>query len=626
MPTRYLGGEVWVETMGSGPVGERSFSWDVAGRWLQALYETPLLFTGILDAAGIVLDGNELSIEGCGHDRADTVGRPFWEGGWWRPEPALADRVRRWCTEVAESGRVFRTATQYYLADGSMRMVDLTLHPVHDDHPSGARRTYLVAYGLDVTETLAARADRETRLQREAEEFEQLARTRDAELVATAQAEHLVRIRLAQLAGAAVDMVGADTIEELTSIVFNAAFPMLDAVGGAVLVREEDELLVYLSDHMDDLTRQKYTLAPLDSPLPGRYVARTGMRLLFPDQSAGLAFLPEMAGVYEDTGRKAWAYFPLERSGRLLGSLAISWRDERDFTPEEIGLMESIAAQCAQVVDRIRITRAEAEHAAQVAGMVESMQRSLLTSSPTSDRLDVATLYLPAAEAVQVGGDWYDAFTTRDGVSLLVVGDVAGHDGDAAATMAQLRNLFRGMAFHGAHSPARLLSMLDEAIVALGLDAMATVLVVEIQPPGPSGHATVRWASAGHPPPVLRHADGTAALLEERGQLLLGAVVGAPRSDHRFELPPGSALLLYTDGLVERRAESLADRLERLRGVVAATPTGDLQEFCSAVVASMVPDLPEDDVVVLGVRSRGDGTSPETGTFAPGHRGTSGAY
>ena len=604
MPTRYLGGEIWLETTAVAPA-DRSLGWDVAGHWLQALYETPLLFAGILDGDGTILDANELSIEGCGLDRSVTVGRPFWEGGWWSPDPELADQIRRWCGEVVTSGRALRTTSRYFVGDGSVRMVDLSLHPVYDEHPSGGRRAFVVAYGLDITDTLVARAEREERLRHEATEQERLARRRHDDLVASVEAERLIRSRLAQLARAAVDMVGADSIEALTDIVFNAAFPILDAAGGAVVIRDGDELRVHLSDHMDDLTRARYTEAPLDSPLPGRYVARTGQPLLFPDRATGLSFLPEMAQVYADTGRHAWAYFPLVRGDRVLGSLAISWRDEREFGQEELALMESIAAQCAQVVDHLRITRANAEHAEQVASMVESMQRSLLNSSPTSEGLDVATVYLPAGQAVQVGGDWYDAFRTEDGGSLLVVGDVAGHDGDAAATMAQLRNLFRGMAFRGGRGPAQLLELLDDAIVVLDLDAVATMLVAEVRPSEPDAdRLCVRWASAGHLPPVLRHTDGRADVIEEKSEVLLGTVERARRTDHELEVPDGAVLLFYTDGLIERRGEPIDVGRERLRAVVERTPVGDSRAMCAAVVEALVPEAPDDDVVVLAVRRR----------------------
>ena len=112
--------------------------------------------------------------------------------------------------------------------------------------------------------------------------------------------------------------------------------------------------------------------------------------------------------------------------------MAVSWREEREIGDDEIGLIsQAIAAQCAEVIERIQMALLNLESAKQIEQMVESIQRSLLTSSPTSPLLDITTHYLPAARATQVGGDWYDAFTTKAGSTLLVVGDVAGHDGDS---------------------------------------------------------------------------------------------------------------------------------------------------------------------------------------------------
>ena len=605
MPTRYLGREIWIEGHLSRPAGaEYPITSILASRWLRALYETPLLFSGILDGQGTVLEANEASIEGCGMVRAEIIGRPFWDGGWWSPDRSLAEQVERWCGQVVATGRSLRTTSRYFLGDGSTRMVDLSLYPVHDDDRPGQIETFVVATGLDITDALVARAEREEGLSLAAETLQRESEMRIHELAVVSDSERLVRDRLARLARAAVDMVGADSIGELTAIVFNAAFPILEAAGGALVIRDADELRVYLSDQMDDLTRLKYQEAPLDSPLPGRYVARTGQRLLFPNRAAGVAFLPEMEQVYQDTNRDAWAYFPLKRSGRLLGSLAISWQHEREFSDYEIALIESIAAQCSQSIERIQITQLNEEHTRRIAHMLESMQRSLLTSAPTGTDLDIASQYLPAAQAMHVGGDWYDAFTTKTDSTLLVVGDVAGHDGDSAARMAQLRNIFRGLAIDGTHGPAELLSLLDDAIEALDLDVLATVLVAQLEPDrSPRGHRRVTWATAGHPPPLIRLPDGSVEMATGRPDLLLGADPAASRHEQSLDLPVGSTMLLYTDGLIERRGETIDVGTRRLASALAGLPVHTSQDMCQTLLQIMVPGTPDDDVVVLAVRT-----------------------
>jgi PAS domain S-box-containing protein len=600
VPTRYRDQEQWVPSHQPGLGGARvSISPEVGRWWFLALYETPLLFSGLLDQQGRVLDGNQISIEGCGLVREHVIGHPFWEGGWWNPDPDLAASVQRWCRQALASGDSLRTTTPYFLGDGSVRMVDLALHPVFDRHTQPAT-AYLVATGLDVTDALTARAEREERLALQANALRDEAEAKVRELQLLQESEHFIRDRLGRLASAAIDMVGVDSFESLTQVVFERAFPILGADGGALVIRDNHELRVFLSDRLEEQARVKYEDAPFDSPWPGRHVARTGERLIFPTREDGIAFLPEMAQVYEDTGRLAWAYVPLGIRGQLLGSLAVSWREERDIGDDEVGLIEAIAAQCAQVIERIQMALLNLERARELEQMVESIQRSLLTSSPTSHHLDIGTHYLPAGQAMQVGGDWYDAFTTKAGTTVLVVGDVAGHDGDAAAAMAQLRNLLRGLAISGEHGPSSLIAHLDEAIVALDLKAIATVLVAEIQ--STPEVLRVRWSSAGHLPPLLKRADGSVDVLSTPSDVLLGSHTDSVRHQHSLDLNLDETLLLYTDGLVERRTEILDAGLDRLALAFAQASATSSSDICSQIAEQMLPEPPGDDVALLAVR------------------------
>ena len=203
---------------------------------------------------------------------------------------------------------------------------------------------------------------------------------------------------------------------------------------------------------------------------------------------------------------------------------------------------------------------AEREAARQVESMVRSMQESLLTRPPVPAGFDIAARYLPAVRQAKVGGDWYDAFTTQSGALLVSVGDVAGHDGNSAAVMAQLRNLLRGIATDSDDGPAELLRRLDGVIAGFALEAIASALVVRID----AGDGALVWSSAGHPPPLLRRASGEVTRLTEPGGLMLGCDPTRERREHATELGPGATLLLYTDGLVERRGEGLDAGLDRL--------------------------------------------------------------
>lgn len=175
------------------------------------------------------------------------------------------------------------------------------------------------------------------------------------------------------------------------------------------------------------------------------------------------SFTPEMGPLYEATQRDAWVFTPLKVANRLLGALAVSWVAEREFSHDELTVIDAFGAQCAQALDRIRIADAQRESALQLQRLGEALQRNLLTQPPKPTDLDIAFRYLPAVNEAQVGGDWYDAFDSASGATIISVGDVAGHDLKAAAAMAQLRNLLRGLAVTG---PPPLASLTESVTLA----------------------------------------------------------------------------------------------------------------------------------------------------------------
>ncbi|MCZ2857648.1 SpoIIE family protein phosphatase [Blastococcus sp. VKM Ac-2987] len=237
----------------------------------------------------------------------------------------------------------------------------------------------------------------------------------------------------------------------------------------------------------------------------------------------------------------------------------------------------------------------------------ETLQRSLLSDPPEPDHLDVAVRYVPAAREAQVGGDWYDVFQQPDGSTVLVIGDVVGHDTEAAATMSQLRGLLRGIAYDDSSGPAEVLSRLDAAIEGLDLGAMATVLFGRLDPPGgdPSGGVRLRWASAGHLPPLVVAPDGSQQLLvPDRPGLLLGVDPGRPRTGHMTVIEPGSTLLLYTDGLVERRDQVFDDGVELLGRALAELRDLPVATMSDRLIARLLPEGAEDDVALVAVRLR----------------------
>jgi serine phosphatase RsbU (regulator of sigma subunit) len=265
--------------------------------------------------------------------------------------------------------------------------------------------------------------------------------------------------------------------------------------------------------------------------------------------------------------------------------------------PPTAELLLAVARQAGLALDRARLYE-------QSASVARVLQRSMLTDPAQPDHLELITRYLPAATDTEVGGDWYDAFPGPDGATWLVVGDVAGHDIAAAAVMGQIRNLLRGIAHAQQHSPARVLTALDHAMAGLGVPSLATVVALRIEPT--RGDATgvrhVRWSNAGHPPPVHLPLGGTPRPLDTLPEVLLGAVPDSARTDHELDLGPGDTLLLYTDGLTERRTADLDAGTRWLLDVLAAHAGDTLTDLCDHLVHA-VADHVEDDVALLALRA-----------------------
>jgi PAS domain S-box-containing protein len=564
---------------------------ELSRRWLQALYETPLLFSGILDADGLVLDANQLAVEGCGLVRDQVLGRPFWECGWWSPDPLVAAQVRQWCEQCLATGTAVRAKSDYFDGDGGRRIVDIALSPVVDK--SGGV-PYLVATGLDITAAESVARERQRRLAAEAASLRGAEQASARQLVHAEQVQVRAVQRLQQLVAATFAFAAASTIDELVNDVVDRGVGVLGADSGMVAVREGDRLVVTVSTglaHLPDWSQ------PLDSDLPMATVARAGERLLLPSRAARLRFSAETSERYGATRRDAWAFFPLRSGGRLLGSLAVGWREEREFSDDELTLLEAFSAQCGQALDRIRRHQDERTTAQQVARLAEALQLSLLTRPPTTDGMDIAVRYQPAAEQAKVGGDFYDAFVDAAGATVIAVGDIAGHDTDAAAAMAQIRNLLRGLAYDSTDGPATLLRRLDEALEGLRVRVLATALLARVEPAGPAGRRLV-WASAGHLPPMVRDPDGAVTVLDARPGIMLGVRPGTPHPEYTTAIPYGSMLLLYTDGLVERRDEDLDDSIRELSVLYASTRGQSAERTCDTLLRDRAT-RGEDDIALL---------------------------
>jgi PAS domain S-box-containing protein len=565
----------------------------------------------------VIADANPAYLRTTGQTLEDIVGRPVFDVFPGNPNDTDADggvgKVRASFERALRTGRTDTMELQEYdIPDGrggfDKRFWSLISIPVLD--ASGGPR-YVIQRAEDITDYVLDQRQAGETGRRDAEwrrrvlEVESDLHTRALELEASREAEVATARRLAALAGVALDLASAESVDDLIRSITEAGLAALGAHGAAMGVRQDAESLSLIRTGGFAEGRGRYGELPLSSPLPATVAARSGRTVVLPDRAAGIVFAQENAEVFSVTGTEACVALPLQAGSRTLGSLTVGWAERRAFTSQDVELLEAFAAQCAQVLDRIQTRQAEQAANAAVRGMAEALQRSLLTEPPRLADLEIAVRYVPAAEQAQVGGDWYDAFLVADGTTMLVIGDVTGHDRHAAAAMAQVRNILRGVAHSQPESPAKVLAALDRALGDLAVGALATAVLVRVERCGsdvqPPQHL-LRWSNAGHLPPLLLEADGSVTLLEREPNRLLGVDTDAGRAEHAVALPPGATLLLYTDGLVERRGTTLDAGLAWLVEEVTGRQELSLDELCDRLLAVLPSEL-GDDVALLAVRA-----------------------
>jgi PAS domain S-box-containing protein len=330
-------------------------------------------------------------------------------------------------------------------------------------------------------------------------------------------------------------------------------------------------------------------------------VLRTGQsRLVGPDTTTealrGAAADRGAASLADAFQIRSSVVVPIEARGQTLGVLILSTDGDRVLDDDDLDLAVEVAHRASLAVANARAYQNEHR-------IAETLQRALLPATvPDIPELDIAVRYVAATDGASVGGDWYDviAFDSSPVVGL-AVGDVMGHDIGASTSMGQVRTALRASVYEHASDPAAAVARLDRLVTALGLPYSTCVLASYDPTSG-----LLRWSNAGHPPPLLVR-DGRASYLDEGSGLMLGISEGEGVAESAIELHAEDLLVLYTDGLVERRGESLQAGLDRLAATVSALVVETAQDLCESVLAQLLPPSEKrgDDVAVLVVRVRG---------------------
>jgi serine phosphatase RsbU (regulator of sigma subunit) len=400
-----------------------------------------------------------------------------------------------------------------------------------------------------------------------------------------------VRNELGEVEG--VMDIAAETTEQVIS---RRRLQLLTAVTERIANADDMEELVRVA--LPLLRSSTQDLPLVDIRLPG---AGIGDDYRLPGAPPGEgSVLSERVERHED-GHIAW--LPLidndvEHSPLLVVSLS------RQLAPdgEYLRFLRLLAGALGQAVASIRVRHAERETAQVQRTMTEAFQRSLLPHPMGAGGPELAMRYQPAVDLAELGGDWYDWFEAPDGSLMLVIGDVAGHDQVAAATMGQVRNILRGVAFTTeSPTPTAVLRGVDRALIGTASGALATALLARVTTGSSGAGLHVEWSNAGHPPPAMIGPDGRAELLATEPDLLLGVHPDTTRRNYELHLQPGATLVLYTDGLIESRNTSIDTGMTRLVATLGQTHQLNVEQI-SDLLMNMATSH-EDDIALITLRA-----------------------
>jgi serine phosphatase RsbU (regulator of sigma subunit)/anti-sigma regulatory factor (Ser/Thr protein kinase) len=358
----------------------------------------------------------------------------------------------------------------------------------------------------------------------------------------------------------------------------------VDTVAILLLERDAGVLEVRAAKGLEEEVEQRVRI-PVGSGFAGR-VASERAPIFIPDVEHADVVNP----ILREKQVRSLLGVPLVAEGVLLGVLHVGSLTGRRFTDDDAALLQLAAARAAPAIERAALFAAlEREHLA-----TATLQRSLLPDHlPDVVGIALASRYLPARD--EVGGDWYDVIQLPRGLVGIAIGDVVGHGVRAAALMGQLRTALRAYAIEG-HSPGQVLERVDRLLQGIRGRGMATAGYGVFDPEDSS----LKYANAGHPPPLIVPASGPSRFLEPRASAPLGTLPYATYDECELTLGGNETILLYTDGLVEVRGESLDRGLDRLLRVASGTAVPD--ELCERVAQRLVaPEGGPDDIALVAL-------------------------
>ena len=517
---------------------------------LSQVLDSLFTFVALLTPEGVLLEGNRAGFEAGGVAREDAIGKPFWDTYWWNHSPEVQQQLREAITR-ARQGEMSRFDVELRIAGDRRITIDFQLVPI----VANGQVVGLVPSGLDITDRVAERRRLEA---------------------------------MAALARALNGAVRTDEVARLT-VEHGPAIVDADFVNIGLLDRDR-RCVQFVLPPVISVIAERWRNMPLDGPRTPFHEVIDHGEPVFVDRGNRPQLFPHLVEEAALAGLETTASYPLSDSdGTVFGAVGIGWCGSVTIDDPARARLGVLADMCSQALQRVRTAQARDQ-------LVYDLQREVLAPWEAPRTLEVDVAYRPANDELGFGGDWYDVIIL-EGRAVFVVGDVAGHGSPAAARMTATKATIR--AFVTAFPPEQVIPRVNEALDHLQSGYVATAALAWIDK---RAH-TLTWCLAGHPPPVLRTPDGVTRLLEGVHHPPIGTTL-AVRDLPSLPFPPGSQLILYTDGLIERRDEDLDVRLEALRAEVASLPADQpASEMCEHLIDALSDG--HDDVAVIVIRQPG---------------------
>jgi serine phosphatase RsbU (regulator of sigma subunit)/anti-sigma regulatory factor (Ser/Thr protein kinase) len=388
------------------------------------------------------------------------------------------------------------------------------------------------------------------------------------------------------------------SLEQMLSELLGRIRNLLAVDTAAILLLDEDRdvLVARAARGLEEEVRQGVQV-PVARGFAGR-VAASARPVIVED----LDHFEVVNPILRQKGIRSMLGVPLHVEGRVIGVMHVGSLRRRVFGDDDVALLALAADRAALAIDNARLSEQRA--------VTQIMQRSLLPDDlPFVPGLRFSAKYLPAGAGVKIGGDWYDVFALPTGRLVLVIGDVVGRGVLAASVMAETRTALRAYVLEG-HELSDVMSLLNELLISMGRNRSATVSILELD----IESGELEAVNAGHLPALLVTPDGEARLLEQPPGMPLGFRSTQEYPSRRHEFPPEAVLVLYTDGLVERRGESIDEGLARLTSAAAAAarePDGTFADRLYRALVGRHEATLDDDVALLAIESLPLGDSME---------------